>query len=285
MKKQRIAVLTYRKFAGELCAAQEFRPCQVRLINGEQVTMEMAERGLQLSNQLWVREVRHLTEKGLQDSIVSTYYRSDLSQVAGTMFARWCQENFFKYMRQHYNIDRLIQYGTEAIPDTTRVINPAWRQLDSQIRRQNGLLSRELVQFAQIELPQEMEPEAVQAYERQKSQMQQVIEERRQQIKQLKVQRKTKPKHIESKICLSKIDFSACVQKKNTSSTPSNSSLPAETALAELAPRSNAWITPAPIRHSFHRDRPASHRLKKLSPSDCTPYHPTHDESSHISKN
>ena len=99
-------------------------------------------------------------------------------------------------MRQHYNIDRLIEYGTEAIPDTTRVINPAWRQLDSQIRRQNGLLSRELVQFAQIELPQEMEPEAVQAYERQKGQMQQVIEERRQQIKQLKVQRKTKPKHI-----------------------------------------------------------------------------------------
>ena len=143
--------------------------------------MEMAERGLQLSNKLWVREVRHLTEKGLQNSIVSTDYRSDLSQVAGTMFARWCQENFFKYMRQHYNIDRLIEYGTEAIPDTTRVINPAWRQLESQIRRQNGLLSRELVQFAQIELPHQMEPDGVQAYERQKGQLQQVIEERRQQ--------------------------------------------------------------------------------------------------------
>ena len=48
----------------------------------------------------------------------------------------------FRYMHQHYNLDRLAEYGVEAIADTTRVVNPAWRQLDSQIRRQNGLLSR-----------------------------------------------------------------------------------------------------------------------------------------------
>ena len=145
--------------------------------------MELAERGVQLSNDLWVREVRHLSEKGHQSSILCTDYRSDLTRVAVAMFARWCQENFFKYMRQHYNIDRLAEYETEAIPDTTRVVNPAWRQLDSQVRRQNGLLNRELVQFAQIQLPQEMEPKEVQAYERKKGQLQQAIEERRQQIK------------------------------------------------------------------------------------------------------
>jgi REP element-mobilizing transposase RayT len=31
----------------------------------------------------------------------------NLSRVAAAMFARWCQENFFRYMRQHYNLDRL----------------------------------------------------------------------------------------------------------------------------------------------------------------------------------
>jgi hypothetical protein len=236
MKKQRIAVLTYRKFAGELWAPQEFRSCQVRLINGEQVTMEMAERGLQLSNKLWVREVRHLTEQGLQNSILSTDYRSDLSQVAGTMFARWCQENFFKYMRQHYNIDRLIEYGTEAIPDTTRVVNPAWRQLDSQVRRQNALLSRQLVQFAKIELPPEMKPEEVQAYERQKGQLQQAIEERRQQIKQLKVQRKAHPKHIEVKDLPEQDRFQRLrSEKKHFIDTIKLIAYRAETALAELA--------------------------------------------------
>jgi transposase-like protein len=79
------------------------------------------------------------------------------------MFAKWCQEIFFKYMRQQYNLCRLVEYGTETIPDAIRVINSDWRELDSQIRRQNGLLSRELLQFAEIQLPQEMESQQAEA--------------------------------------------------------------------------------------------------------------------------
>jgi hypothetical protein len=236
MKEERIAVLTYRKFPGEHWPEQEFRPRKVSLLNGEEVIMELAERGVQLSNDLWVREVRHLSEKGHQSSILCTDYRSDLIRVAVAMFARWCQENFFKYMRQHYNIDRLVEYGTEAIPDTTRVVNPAWRQLDSQVRRQNGLLSRELVQFAQIQLPQEMEPKEVQAYERQKGQLQQAIEERRQQIKQLKLQRKANPKHIEVKDLPAQDRFERLrSEKKHFIDTIKLIAYRAETALAELA--------------------------------------------------
>jgi hypothetical protein len=29
------------------------------------------------------------------------------------MFARWSQENFFRYMRQSYNLDGLVDYGTD----------------------------------------------------------------------------------------------------------------------------------------------------------------------------
>src|SRR6202011_565556 len=225
MKEERIAVLTYHKFPGELWPEQEFRQHQVSLVNGEQVTMELAERGVKLSNALWVREVRHLSEKGHQSSILSTDYRSDLSRVAVAMFARWCQENFFKYMRQHYNLDRLVEYGTEAIPDTTRVINPAWRQLDSQVRRQNGLLNRELVQFAEIQLPQEME-----------AQQQQAIEERRHQIEQLKAQRKALPKHIEIKDLPAQDRFSRLrSEKKHFIDTIKLIAYRAETALAQLA--------------------------------------------------
>jgi len=59
MKEQRIAVLTYHKFPGEPWSEQEFHTHQVSLVNGEQVRMELAERGVRLSNDLWVREVRH----------------------------------------------------------------------------------------------------------------------------------------------------------------------------------------------------------------------------------
>jgi len=31
-------------------------------------------------------------------------------------------------MREHYNIDRLIEHGCEPIPDTARVVNPHWKR-------------------------------------------------------------------------------------------------------------------------------------------------------------
>jgi hypothetical protein len=236
MKEERIGILTYHKFPGELWPEQEFRTHKVSLVNGEQVSLQLAERGVRLSNDLWVREVRHLSEKGHQSSILSTDYRSDLTRVAVAMFARWCQEIFFKYMRQHYNLDRLIEYGTEAIPDTTRVINPAWRQLDSQIRRQNGLLNRELLQFAEIQLPQEMEPQQVETYQRKKGQLQQAIEERRSQIEQLKAQRKTLPKHIQIKDLPEQDRFHRLrSEKKHFIDTIKLIAYRAETALAQLA--------------------------------------------------
>ena len=236
MKTERIAVLTYHKYPGEPWPEPEFRRHKVTLVNGEQVSMELAERGVRLSNDLWVREVRQRSVKGAQSSILSTDYRSDLSRVAAAMFARWCQENFFKYMRQHYNLDRLIEYGTEAIPDTTRVLNPAWRQLDSQIRRQNGLLSRELLQFAQIQLPQEMEPRQVEAYQHNKGQLQQAIEKRRQQIDQLKAQRKAVAKHIEIKDLPEQDRFYRLrAEKKHFIDTIKLIAYRAETALAQLA--------------------------------------------------
>ena len=44
-------------------------------------------------------------------------------------------------MQQHYGIDRLVECTAfEPIPDSTRVVNPAWRSLDSQLRRQQSML-------------------------------------------------------------------------------------------------------------------------------------------------
>jgi prepilin-type processing-associated H-X9-DG protein len=129
LKEERIAVLTYHKFPGDPWPEKEFEQREVTLVHGEKVLMALAERGVRLSNDLWVREVRRLSEKGHQSSILCTDYRSDLTRVAVAMFARWCQENFFKYMRQHFGLDRLIEYGTQSLPDTIRVINPDWRQL------------------------------------------------------------------------------------------------------------------------------------------------------------
>ena len=67
------------------------------------------------------------------------------------MFARWSQENFYKYMRQHYNLDRLAEYGTEPVPDPVETVNPAWRQLDAQICAKTESRRRQLALFAALE--------------------------------------------------------------------------------------------------------------------------------------
>ena len=78
-------------------------------------------------------EVRRLTQTGHQTTIITTARNLSSPVLAGRMFSRWCQENFFAYMMQHYDIDGLVQYGSEEIPGTARVVNPAWRAADKAV--------------------------------------------------------------------------------------------------------------------------------------------------------
>src|SRR5262249_58536811 len=49
------------------------------------------------------------------------------------MFERWRQENFFKYMREEFLLDALVDYQIEP-EDPTRIIpNPERRLLDKEI--------------------------------------------------------------------------------------------------------------------------------------------------------
>jgi transposase-like protein len=196
MKDKHIAVLTYHKYPGEDWAQEEFVEHQVRLVSGEVVTMKLAERGTQLPGKLWMREVRKLTESGHQTAILSTDYRMDLTALAASMFARWCQENFFKYMREHFNLDRLVEYGTEAVPDTICVVNPVWRKLDGQIRSKSGQLQRQLVAFGELGLEGELTDAGVESYQKRQGALQENIAHLRQEIDQLKEKRKQAPHHI-----------------------------------------------------------------------------------------
>lgn len=143
MKERRIACLTYHKFPGEGWPPEEFSVHSVVLVSGQRVDMKLAERGIRLSNGLWVKEVRKLMEDtGHQTSILATDYRSPIERLASAMFGRWSQENFFRYAREHYGLDRLCAYGTETIPETTRVVNPAYRDLSNRIHGVKRKLNR-----------------------------------------------------------------------------------------------------------------------------------------------
>ena len=88
MWRKRIAILTYHKFPKEDWRSEEFASHQVQLSNGETVTMKLAERGVQLSNKLWVREIRKLTDSGHQTSILTINFQAPMTTLAVSMFAR-----------------------------------------------------------------------------------------------------------------------------------------------------------------------------------------------------
>ena len=199
MRQQRIAILTYHKYPGESWPEEEFAEYTVTLASGERTTMKLAERGTQMSNDLWVREIRRLTTNGHQTSILTTNYELELSRLAVSMFARWTQENFFRYMREHYGLDRLIEYGTEPVPDTIRLVNPAWRKLDSQIRSAAGKRNRLLVQFGAQALAEPLSEPEVERYQQQKGELQEEIETFTRHIEQLKQQRRQTDHHITAK--------------------------------------------------------------------------------------
>lgn len=236
MRDERIAVLTYHKFPDGPWAEEEFKSRLVKLVNGEEVMLDLAERGVRLSNGLWVREVRHRDSRGHQTSVLATDYLSNLDHVAVAMFARWCQENFFKYMLEHYGLDRLIEYGTEPLPDTTRVVNPVWRHLDSQVRKLAAQKSREQAQFGALHLPEQARSEDTVKHEQQKGQLLKSIQERQQQLEQLKTQRKQNPKHVMIKELPQADRFSQLqTDKKHLVDTIKMIAYRAETMLAHLA--------------------------------------------------
>lgn len=190
LRRQGIAILTYRKNPGDDWSPTEFKTHEVRLVNGETTTMQLAERSVFLSGKIWVREIRKLSASGHQTTIISTDYHTEMTCLAAGMFARWCQENFFKYMRQHFNIDRLIEYGTEAIPDATRVINPAWREVDGKIRKKRVLLSRQAAIFGELNLPDIPEADDFESCQKRKGETHEAIVVLQEEIENLKSTRK-----------------------------------------------------------------------------------------------
>ena len=196
MRKIRIACLTYNKYPGEDWPEKEFQYQQVKLVSGQIVEMLLAERGTRLGKKLWVREIRKLSKEAHQTSIVSTDYSRDLPSSAAAMFARWCQENFFRYMRQHYNLDALADYSTTETPDTTKMVNPQYRELDSEVRKQNARLARKKCECNAIVLCDDIEPDKVAEYETKKAILAEEVDELSRTIEDLKACRKATPRHV-----------------------------------------------------------------------------------------
>ncbi len=196
LQQRRIAVLSYHRYPRGDWDAVEFQEQTVHLTNGERVQMKLAERETKLPKGLALREVRKLSANGEQISIVTTHRRLDIRTLAASLLARWAQENFFRYMRQHYALDSLCEFGSEAISDTEITVNPAWRTLNSDVRKRHAALRKERARFAAVSLTEPLSDAEVARYMSGQAQQQEKIEQLQRELDGIKQQRKATPHHI-----------------------------------------------------------------------------------------
>jgi hypothetical protein len=99
-------------------------------------------------------------------------------------------------MAKHYGLDRLLEYGTEPIADTTLVVNPAWRRADASVRREQAKRTRKLAIFGALQLEPAAEADAVAAFEQEKGRQLEILRLAEHQIEELKATRKGIKRHL-----------------------------------------------------------------------------------------
>lgn len=113
------------------------------------VRYRLAEQETTLAKGFAMREVRRLCDDGHQTSIMTTRRDLAMLEVATRMFARWRQENFFRYMRHEYELDHLCTYEVEPAAVQRLVVNPERKALDKELaglRRELEGLKRDYAQ-------------------------------------------------------------------------------------------------------------------------------------------
>ena len=120
---QGVDVLTYRKGAYAAWPRRAFQTV-TGVVDDRRVSYEVAERSTELLPGFRMREVRRLCANGHQTAILTTRQDWPVEVVAYRMFERWTQENFFRYMRQHFAVDALVTYAVEPADPARTVPNP-----------------------------------------------------------------------------------------------------------------------------------------------------------------
>lgn len=135
-------LLTYRKGRYPRIPRTRFQTCRTRH-SGRPLSYVLADQEVRLlKGKLRLRQVTRLTDNGHQTPILTSRRDLPAAQVAYRMFDRWRQENFFKYLREEYALDALVEYATVPDDPMREVPNPRWAALEARLRQAYAQLDR-----------------------------------------------------------------------------------------------------------------------------------------------
>ena len=134
MIKDGFDVLTYRKGRCRRINERRFIRRRAKL-DGQWVDYFLHDEPVRLlKGRLRLRQVTRLCDGGHQTNVITSRWDLRDIEVAYRMFERWRQENFFKYMREEFLLDALVDYQIEPEDPTRTIPNPERRALDKEIR-------------------------------------------------------------------------------------------------------------------------------------------------------
>jgi len=194
-EQHRVAVITYRKNVKDKWDSSLFYNVETQIYSTN-VTMQLCEMGTQLNGH-WFREIRKLSENGHQTSVLTTHPGLSLPETAVKMFSRWAQENFFKYMIADFDLDRMIEYGTEPVNQKRTIPNPDYKELTYQIKKAREKKSRlEARIFQQMEGKTTIGNNVLEQVILKSAELIETINDYNQQIEALLSKRKNEPSRI-----------------------------------------------------------------------------------------
>lgn len=186
--QHRVAVITYRKNVTDLWEAESFSDMEISKLY-QCVTMQICEKQTTISGIVF-REIRSLSKNGHQTSIITNNHVLDTAMIASKMFSRWNQENYFRYMLQEFDLDRVIEYGNEPENQEKTVVNPLYRKTSQQLKKVKEKKARQQAKmYALIEEHLDKDLDMVAQAMNQQAQITEKILDYDQQIEQLTQQR------------------------------------------------------------------------------------------------
>jgi len=144
LARQNFDMISYRRGNYPEWPVEEFETV-TGTVGGKKVSYNLAERSVEMFKDYSMREIRRRCDNGHQTAILTT--RDDaIELVAYRMFERWTQENFFRYMRQHFALDALVTYDAEPADGERLVPNPQRKE----ITKARALIRNEINKLTQL---------------------------------------------------------------------------------------------------------------------------------------
>lgn len=190
-------ILTYRKGRFRRVPRKRFQEHRA-ILDGREITYKLADQNvLLLKRKLRLRQVTRLCDDGHQTPILTSRRDLPAVEIAFRMFERWRQENFFKYLREEYALDALVDY--EVVPDnpTRDVPNPARATMNAKLKEARAELTRLQADYGAEALKNiERVRPTMRGFKIAKSKLGRAISNARKRIAQLEAQRAAMPQRV-----------------------------------------------------------------------------------------